>query len=120
MSVKRIFIRTAANGSYTWSRPFRGVIHSIEVKKGDLSTPDIDVTDATYSKTFLSVDGVAADTVYYPSTAQMGAAGTALNASDESGVIVGSYGPAICMGVLTVAVTGAGDTKSGEVVILYS
>lgn len=120
MSVKTIFIRTASDGSFTFTRDFKGVIHAIELIKGDLSTPDIDVTDDKYSKSFLSVDGVAADAVYYPSSPQMAAAGTALDVSDESGVVVGSYGPAICMGTLKVVVTGAGDTKKGTLKILYT
>lgn len=119
MSVKRIFVRTAADGSFSWERAFVGAIYGIKVEVGTLSTPDIDVTDDDFSKTYLSVDGVAADTMYVPASAQQAAAGTALDVSDESGVAVGSYGPAVCMGTLKVAVTGGGDTKKGTVTILY-
>ncbi len=116
MSVKTVFIRTAADGSYTWARAFKGKINAIEFVIGDLSTPDIDVTDATYSKTFLSVNGVAADTMYLPSDFLQAAdastaalVGTAMKGATE----------AVCMGVLTVAITGGGDTKRGRVNILF-
>lgn len=116
MSTKRIFVRTAADGSFTYTRSFRGVIRAIEFKIGDLSTPDIDVTDDTYSVSFLSVNGVAADTVYRPSQFLQAADGT-----DAALVGTGMKGAtaAVCMGVLKVAITGAGDTKRGEVIIQY-
>lgn len=116
MSVKTIFIRTAANGTYTYERNFKGVIHALEFQIGDLSTPDIDVTDDTYSKSFLSVNGVAADTVYYPGGFLDADTGSDLEV--DTGVKAGS--PAVCMGVLTVAVTGGGDTKRGKLIVLYS
>lgn len=120
MSVKRIFIRTNGSGAYTYQRPFRGVIHGIEIKIGTLSTPDVAITDDTYSKTILSVTGVAADTRYTPSVNLQTSAGASADVSDESGVNVQALGPAICMGDLKIAVTGAGNGTSGEVVILYS
>lgn len=116
MSTKTVFIRTAADGSYSWQRLFRGTIAAIEFQIGDLSTPDIDVTDETYAQTFLSVNGVAADTTYYPNTFREAADGTSA-ALAGTGVKVGA--PAVCMGELKVAITGGGDTKSGKVIIQY-
>lgn len=120
MSVKQINVRTNGSGAYTYTRDFKGVIHGISIEIGDLSTPDVDVTDSKYSKTFLSVDGVAADTSYVPSRSLESAAGAALDVSDESGVAVGSFGPAVCMGTLSVAVTGGGASKKGKIYIVYS
>lgn len=115
MSVKTISIRTAADGSYTYERSFKGVINAIEVLLGEapnaLSTPDVDVTDDTYSLTVLSVDGVAADTVYQPTAALGDTDGT----SSASAV-----GALAVMGVLKVAVTGGGDTKRGRINIHYT
>jgi len=116
MSVKRVFIRTAADGSYTWERAFKGVVHAIEFKIGTLSTPDIDITDDDYSFSLLSVNGVAADTVYLPSDFLQDNAG----ADVEAPATTKSATPAVVMGTLKVAVTGGGDTKRGEVVILYT
>jgi hypothetical protein len=95
----------------------RGQLLAIEVLIGDLSTPDIDVTDDTYSKTFLSVDGVAADTVYYPSEF--------LQAADASttslvGTSMKGAAPAVCMGNLKTVVTGGGANKTGHIKFLYA
>jgi hypothetical protein len=116
VSIKRIFVRTAADGSFTYERSFRAKINAIEFQIGDLSTPDIDITDDTYSVTFLSVNGVAADTVYRPSQFLQAADGTdaALVGTAMKGATA-----AVCMGVLKVAITGAGDTKRGEVILHY-
>ena len=116
MSVKVVNIRTAADGSFSWEREFQGTIRAIEFLIGDLSTPDIDVTDETYSQTFLSVNGVAANTTYYPNTFLTAADGTtaALIGTGMKGAA-----PATCMGVLKVAISGGGDTKRGRVNILY-
>lgn len=120
MSVRTITIRTAADGSFTYERSFRGTIRALELQLGSggtaLSTPDIDVTDDTYSKSFLSVNGVASDTVYFPSEF--------LEADDgTSAALVGTgmkgATAAVCMGVLKVVVTGGGDTKRGRLVVLY-
>lgn len=116
MSVRTITIRTDAAGAFTYERAFRGVIKALELQLGDLSTPDIDVTDDTYSKSFLSVNGVAASTVYYPSEFLQGADGSA---DALVGTAMKGATAAVCMGVLKVAVTGGGDTKRGRLVVLY-
>ena len=113
---KTIFIRTDGSGDFSWERNFQQVIHGFELQLGDLSTPDIDITDDTYSQTFLSVNGVASDTAYYPSTLLQGSDGADL----EVDTGVNAAGPAVCMGVLKVVVTGGGDTKKGRLVVLYS
>jgi hypothetical protein len=116
LSVRTITIRTAADGSFTYERSFRGTIRALELQLGDLSTPDIDVTDDTYSKSFLSVNGVAADTVYFPSEFLEAADGTS---AALVGTAMKGATAAVCMGVLKVAVTGGGDTKRGRLVVLY-
>ncbi len=115
MSIKTIFLRTDASGDYTYERNFKGVINAIEYVNTDLETPDIDVTDDTYSKSILSVTGVAADTVYYPSRLLQSDAGTDL----EVDTGVKAAGPAVCAGVLKVVVAGGGNTKKGRLYILY-
>jgi len=117
MSVKQVSVRTAADGSFTWERAFKGTIHAIEFLIGDLSTPDIDVTDDDYSLSFLSVNGVAADTVYFPSTFLMAADGTT---AALVGTAMKGASPAVCVGTLKIVITGAGDTKRGKVNIIYS
>lgn len=116
MSVKTISIRTDGAGAYAWERAFTGTIRAISLEIGDLSTPDFDVTDEDHSLTLISVNGVAADTVYYPSTFLEAADGTtaALVGTAMKGA---TAFPVI--GTLKVAVSGAGDTKTGKVRILY-
>jgi hypothetical protein len=115
MSVKQISIRTAANGSYTYERAFEGVVYGIELQIGTLSTPDIDVSDGVYLQSLLSVNGVAADTMWQPGRNLQNAAGTAL----QAGSSINSDAPSAIMGTLKVEITGAGDTKRGTVRILY-
>lgn len=112
---KTIFVRTDGAGAFSWERNFQHVILGIEVQLGDLSTPDIDITDDTYSATFLSVNGLAADAAYFPGANLTNSAGTAL----QAGTSIDSNGPAVCMGVLKVVVSGGGDTKKGKIVVLY-
>lgn len=94
MSVKTIPIKTAADGSYTYERPFRGTVRAVEVDTGDLSTPDITITDGIYGTSVYTVAGLSADAV----------------AAMEVKV----------MGTLKVVVAGGGDTKSGRINLLVS
>lgn len=121
MAVRTITVRTAADGSFTYERAgFRAIIRAIEVQLGGapnaLTTPDIDITDDTYSVSILSVDGVAADTVYRPSSFLQDDGG-------DDAALVGTAMKgatnAVCMGTLKVVVAGGGDTKRGRIVILY-
>lgn len=116
MSIKTVFIRTDESGDFSWERSFTGTIRAIEFQVGDLSTPDIDITDDTYSLSFLSVNGVAVDTVYFPSTFLMAADGTT---AALVGTAMKGAAPATCLGVLKVVVSGGGDTKRGRVRIVY-
>ncbi len=115
-SVKTISILTNSSGAYTWQRYFTGVIDAIEVDIGTLSTPDVAITDDTHTISILSVAGVAATTVYYPSAFLEAADGTsaALVGTAMKGATSRPF-----IGVLKIAVTGAGDTLKGHIRILY-
>ena len=93
MSTKEIRVRTASDGTYTYERDFRGVVRAVEVLLGDLSTPDVAVTDGTYGTSVYSGSALAVDT--------------------KSGLL-----NVVVMGTLKVAVTGGGDTKKGWVNVL--
>lgn len=120
MNKKVVNIHTASDGTFTWQRGFAGRIHALELKLGSgptaLSTPDIDVTDDTYSVSYLSVNGVASDTVYSPSQFLEAADGTdaALVGTAMKGATA-----AVCVGVLKVAVTGGGDKKRGTLNVFW-
>lgn len=118
MAVKTINIRTSSGGAYTYARAFAGKLLGVELVLGDLSTPDIDITDPDHSKTYLSVDGVAADTVWHLGEALLASTGSAIDALSTSDT-VGAYAEPVVMGTLTVAVTGGGDTKRGTIRLLY-
>ena len=78
---------------------------------GTLSTPDIDITDGVYGTSLLSVNGVAANTLYRPG----------IQLQDDSGAgIAGAYASPPIFGTLKVVVTGAGNAKSGTIDLLFS
>jgi len=116
MSVKQVSIRTAADGSYTYTRAFKGTIRAIEILIGDLSTPDIAITDDTYATNILTLTGISASGVHRPSAFLEAADGT--TAALVGTAMKGATAISI-MGVLKIAVTGAGDTKRGTINILY-
>jgi hypothetical protein len=93
MSTKAIRVHTATDGSYLYERSFRGVVRAIEVQIGDLSTPDVAITDGVYATSVYSGTGLAVDT--------------------KSGLL-----NVVVMGTLKVAVTGAGSLKRGWVNVL--
>jgi hypothetical protein len=93
VSTKRIRVRTATDGTYTYERAMSGTVRAVEVQVGDLSTPDVAVTDGVYGTAVYSASGMAADA--------------------KSALL-----DVVVMGTLKVAVTGAGDTKRGWVNVL--
>lgn len=119
MSVKTISIRTDSNGDFVYDKPFNGRIYGVRLEKGDLSTPDLDITDSVHSLTFLSVDGISdADSVWHLGQGLVGSAGTAIDAL-STGDTVGVYSEPIIMGNLTVTVSGGGDAKHGTLRVMF-
>jgi hypothetical protein len=93
VSTKRVRVVTATDGSYTYERSFQGVVRAVEVQLGDLSSPDVAVTDGVYGTPVYSGSALAVDT--------------------KSALL-----EVPVMGTLKVAVTGAGDSKRGWVNLL--
>jgi len=116
MSVKTVSIRTNPSGAYTWTRAFTGTIRAIEIQIGDLSTPDIAITEEDYEDDILVLTGVAASAVHFPSRFLEAADGT--NTALVGTAMKGATAFPV-LGTLQVAVTGAGDTKTGKIRILY-
>lgn len=110
---KTFYVTTAADGSWTGAYAVRGQLIGVAVEVGDLSTPDIDVTDETFDTpiSLLSVNGIAADAVYYPQ----------VTSTDPSDGTAGDtfFAPGI-FGRVQVAVSGAGDTKHGLIHLLIA
>lgn len=95
--------------SVTVSVRAAAIVRCIDFELGDLSTPDIDITDEPTGTVLLSVNGVAADTRYIP---------TILGTDDAGADVVGAGMAFPVMGAIQVEVTGGGDTKTGRLVIL--
>lgn len=111
MSLKTIAIETNADGEFTYERRLAGVIKAIAVELDELTTPDIDISDGVWETVILSVDAVAADTVYQPVIA----------AKDTSGVaIADTYLPPAIFGSLKIEVTGGGANKTGTIRVLFA
>lgn len=92
MSTRQVYVRTIADGTYTYERAMRGTVKAVEVKVGTLTTPDIAITDGIYGTAIYSGTGLSVDAVTPVDVA--------------------------VMGTLKVVVTGAGDTKKGNVNVL--
>lgn len=89
-----------------------GRVAAIAVDIGDLSTPDIAVTDLVTGDAILSVAGVAADTRYQPKIiASDPADGSALDTAGD----VAFTEPVLIRGA-GIAVSGAGAARTG---VLY-
>lgn len=111
MNTKTIVVETDASGDFTYERRLAGVVKGIAVDVGDLSTPDIDITDGVWTTSILSVNGVAADTIYQPVVAAVGTDGVA---------ITGQYVSPAIFGSLKIVVAGGGASKTGTIRLLFA
>jgi hypothetical protein len=84
---------------------------AVKVEVGDLSTPDITLTDEPSGNELLAVTGVASDTVYTLAAAVQGSDG------DD---VSGAYAPPMVLGRIHVAVAGGGNTKTGRLVLVVN
>jgi hypothetical protein len=114
MSLRRksVTLTTDGAGAASTTVSLRGMaaLRCIDFQIGDLSTPDIDITDEPTGTVALSVNGVAADTRYVP---------TILGTDNAGANVVGAAVPFVVMGGLLIAITGGGATKTGHFQILY-
>lgn len=109
---KNLTITTDSGGDFTATLSVRGAaaLRCVEFDIGDLSTPDIDITDEPSGTVVLSVDAVAASARYVP---------TILGTDDAGADVVGAALPFPIMGQIEVVIAGGGDTKSGSMTFLY-
>ena len=101
---------TDGDGDYSTTLDIYGEILGIWLDIGDLSTPDIDISDTTTGELALTVDAVATDTMYHTRVLATTNAAGALT-------VTGNTYQNYYVGNCTVAVSGAGDTKSGSIYI---
>lgn len=119
MNVRRVNVVTAADGTFSQEVRVPGEILGVFLDIGTLSTPDLTITDKLSAKDILNVDAVAASTQYRPKALAQSVAGVDLAAAAGPPVVANEWEPVVCYGIATVAVAGAGDTKSGTVYIAF-
>lgn len=109
---KSVTLTTDGTGAASATISVRGaaVLRCIDFELGDLSTPDIDITDEPTGTVVLSVNGVAADTRYVP---------TILGTDDAGADVVGAGLSFPIMGGLQIVIAGGGATKTGTFQLLY-
>jgi hypothetical protein len=107
-----VTVITSAGGAFSQTIAVFGTIEKVWLDLGTLSTPDIDITDATTGETILSYDGAASDTLDYPMRVADGTDGATLT--------VDKIYTKISADRITVAVSGGGDTLSGIIYIWVS
>jgi len=116
VSLRTILVRTDASGDFAYQRRLKARIYAIEIQLEELETPDVDIFDSIYGTSFLSVDALAADTVYQPGSFLQDDAGDPLEifTNHEKAAT-----PAVCMGMFNVVIAGGGDEKRGRIYVLY-
>jgi hypothetical protein len=109
MGIRRIAVTTAADGSFSQTVNLFGRLHGVRVELGDLSTPDITITDENRSVDLLAVTGLAADAFYQLSAQLQG---------DDGADLTGAFGPPTVLGLMSITVAGGGNAKSGTITCL--
>ncbi|MDP8238350.1 MAG: hypothetical protein P9X24_04615 [Candidatus Hatepunaea meridiana] len=83
-----------------------GDVVGVWLDKGDLSTPDVDISDTLTGELVVTVNGVVGDTMWHTKVL---ATSNAAGALTNTGNIYENY----YVQNMTVAVSGAGDAKTG-------
>lgn len=117
MNIKRVTLTTDGAGAYAGDVRVTGEIMSIGLLIGDLSTPDLAVTDKATGKSILAKAGIAADAHYHPRVLSQDAVGVDIAAAAGPPVINNVYTPVTVFGEIHVTLTGAGATKTGTLLI---
>jgi len=118
VTTKQVAITTAADGSFSQVITCPGEILAIGLVIGNLSTPDIAITDTLTGAAIFSKAGIAASARFQPRVLGQTSAGVDIAAAAGPPAIDNVYVPPACFRQLSIAVTGAGDTKSGTLYIL--
>jgi hypothetical protein len=109
LDIKRIPVTTATDGSFAQNIHVTGQVAAVFVDIGNLSTPDITLTDLLTGKVVLAKAGLAASDLFQTkAVVQKAADGTDLTAVDAVPVF----------GTLHVAVAGGGDKVSGTIYVM--
>jgi hypothetical protein len=107
--IRRVAVTTDSGGDFAASFHTYGTLHGVFVEVGDLSTPDVTISDEVRSVDLLAVSGVAADTFYQLSSQLQG---------DDGADLTGAFGAPAVLGSLSITVAGGGNAKSGTITCL--
>lgn len=112
MATRTIPIKTLADGSFVWEKPFAGRIHAVKVTRGTLTGGgSITITDGVSGTGVLALAAIA-DGVHQPSVDLTKAAdGTAQ---------AGAYGPPAVVDTLKIVVAGGGNAMAGSVKVMFN
>lgn len=119
MNVKQIGIITDTNGDFVVDAHLTGEIIAIGLVIGDLSTPDITVTDTLTGESVFVKTGIAANDTWTPRRLATSAAGVDLAAAAGPPAIDNVYVPTTVFRGVHVVVAGAGSIKSGTLYVAY-
>lgn len=117
MNIKRVTLTTLADGSLATDVLVQGEILSIGLLIGNLSTPDLAITDKTFGTAILSKAGIAADTQWHPRAKTVGVTAVALAAAAGPPAVDDVYAPIVAFGSVHVTLAGAGATTTGTLLI---
>lgn len=108
-SIRYLRLTTNSSGAITKSVGVRGQLVAVKFDAGDLSTPDLDITDEPDGTNLLSINS-AATAIYYLQ---------AQTADPADGTAGDTYVSPVVFGHVEVAITGGGDTKTGYVWLFF-
>lgn len=124
MHYRMVRIKSSGTGAFT--ERFRAggkFLRVIEVEVGDLSTPDIAITQEPSGDSILSVSGLGADARYYPLVAGQDNTGANIGVDVDNGdsgtSTVGPFVAPYITADIEVAVTGAGANRSGSIRFVF-
>lgn len=117
MNVRQIGIVTDTNGDFVTDVKVQGEVLAIALVIGDLSTPDITITDLLTAESVFVKTGIAASDTWHPRRLVQSAAGVDLAAAAGPPAIANEYGPVVVFRDAHVVVAGAGSIKSGTLYI---
>lgn len=119
MNVKQIGILTDTNGDFVKDVKLQGKVLAVALVIGDLSTPDVTLTDTLTGEAIFAKTGIAATDTWQPRRLLQSAAGVDLAAAAGPPAIANEYGPTVCLGQLHVVVAGGGSIKSGTLYVAF-
>ena len=103
---------TSSGGAFSIDVNLPGKVQAVGLAIGNLSTPDVAITDLLTGAGIFAKTGIAASGRWQPKIVAQGTDGDDL---DTGGDV--AYDAPTCFGNLHIVVAGGGDTKSGTLYV---